>query len=200
MKVIIGCERSGVVRRAFRARGHDAWSCDLEPADDGSEFHYRDDIRAVLNFGPKRWDLGIFHPPCDFLTGSANRWLFEECSRGTPEQRRKDREEAIEFFLFLYNCRIPKVGVENPQPHPYVIERVGPYQQKIQPWEFGDKATKGTCLWLRNLPPLMATIIEVGKDRRPLCHREAPGPNRKANRSRTYPGIAEAMAKQWGMQ
>lgn len=140
----------------------------------------------------------IAHPPCDFLTQSANRWLYEACSRGTPEQRVKDREIAIAFFLMLRNAPINKIAIENPRPHPYVISKIGNCSQIIQPWEFGEKAKKGTCLWLKNLPPLMATIIEQKKDHNACCHREAPGPRRKSNRSRTYPGIAKAMAAQWG--
>lgn len=194
MKVLVGCEFSGIVRDAFKARGHDAWSCDLLPTERVGN-HIQDDVLKHLNDG---WDLMIGHPPCDFLAASGNRWLYETCSRGTPEQRIQDRECAIKFFLSLRNAPIQKIALENPQPHPYVIQAVGHYQQKIQPWEFGDKATKGVCLWLKNLPPLMATIIEVGADRNPICWKEAPGVDRKKNRSRTYLGIAQAMANQWG--
>lgn len=195
MRVIVACECSGRVRDAFRARGHDAWSCDLMPCESDPEWHYQSDILSgILD---KDWDLMIGHPPCDFLTNSGNRWLYETCSRGTPEQRVKDRENGILFFLALWNCPIPRICLENPRPHPYVVSRIGPPNQVIQPWEFGEKATKATCLWLRGLPPLMATIIEQGKDRKPLVHREPPGPKRKSNRSRTYEGIAQAMAKQW---
>lgn len=118
---------------------------------------------------------------------------------GTTLRAVKDLgRKAIEFFLTMKNANIPKIAIENPTPHPYVIERVGMYQQRIQPWEFGEKATKAVCLWLKNLPPLMATIIETGANRNPECHKEPPGPERKKNRSRTYQGIANAMAQQWG--
>ncbi len=199
MRVLVACECSGIVRDAFRALGHDAWSCDLLPCDRNPKWHFQSDAIEIAEMnGGMYWDLMIAHPPCDFLSASGNRWLYEACSRGTPEHRIADRELAIEFFLKLWKTKIRKVAIENPRPHPYVLKKVGQAAQIIQPWEFGDKATKGTCLWLRGLPPLMATIIENGKDRHPLCHREAPGPKRKSNRSRTYPGIAAAMAKQWG--
>lgn len=195
MRVLVACEFSGIVRDAFRARGHDAWSCDLEPCERGPRHHIQGDVLEQLGNG---WDLMIAHPPCDFLTNSGNRWLYEACSRGTPEQRKKDRDDALQFFLWLKMSAIPKIAIENPTPHPYVIEKVGMYQQRVQPWEFGEKATKGVCLWLKNLPPLMATIIETGDNRKPECWLESPGPKRKKNRSRTYPGIAAAMAEQWG--
>lgn len=192
----MACECSGRVRDAFRARGHDAWSCDLMPCESDPSWHIQCDVLdGVLDQG---WDMMIGHPPCDFLTLSGNRWLYECCSTGSPEERIKNREKAIDFFLALWNANIPKIALENPIPHPYVIGKVGRYSQKIQPWEFGEKATKATCLWLKGIPPLMATIIEQGKDRRPLSYFESPGPNRKRNRSRTYLGIASAMAKQWG--
>ncbi len=194
MRVLIACEFSGTVREAFKARGHDAWSCDLLPTEIPGQ-HIQGDVLAVLDQG---WDMMIAHPPCDFLANSGNRWLYETCVNGTPEQRLKDRSRAIRFFGDLLFCPISKIAIENPQPNPYVIEKVGPYQQKIQPWEFGDKATKGVCLWLKGMPPLMATIIEQVKDRKPECWLEGPGPKRKENRSRTYPGIAQAMAQQWG--
>lgn len=194
MRVLVACEFSGIVRDAFKAKGHDAWSCDLLPTERPGK-HIQDDVLKHLNDG---WDLMVGHPPCDFLTNSGNRWLYESCSRGTPEQRIVDRDEAIQFFCALKSAPIKKIALENPQPNPYVVQKIGRFQQKIQPWEFGDKATKGVCLWLKNLPPLMATIIEQGKDRKPECHHEPPGPKRKMNRSRTYPGIAKAMADQWG--
>lgn len=195
MRVLVACECSGRVRDKFRELGHDAWSCDLLPCESDSKFHIQCDVLSILDDG---WEIMIGHPPCDFLTNAANRWLFQSSSTGTPEQRKESREKGIEFFLRLKNANIPRTALENPVPHPYVISRVGMYQQKIQPWEFGEKATKATCLWLKNLPPLLCTMIEQVKDRKPLRHHEPPGENRKRNRSRTYMGIAEAMAKQWG--
>lgn len=197
MRVLVACEFSGIVRDAFKEKGHDAWSCDLLPTERPGK-HIQGNVLDYLDLQENPWDLMIAHPPCDFLTNSGNRWLYERCSRGTPEQRTIDRDHALDFFLKFKNAPIERIAIENPTPHPYVIEKVGMYQQRVQPWEFGEKATKGVCLWLKNLPPLMATIIEQGKDRKPECHMEAPGPQRKKNRSRTYYGIAKAMADQWG--
>lgn len=193
-RILVACECSGIVRDAFSELGWDAWSCDLMPSERPGN-HYQCDVMEVLGLG---WDMMIGHPPCDFLTNSGNRWLFEKCSTGTPEERIANREIAIQFFLHLWNAPIKRIAIENPRPHPYVTKIIGRCSQMIQPWEFGEAATKGTCLWLKNLPPLMATIVELGTNRRPLCHREPPGKQRKANRSRTYAGIAKAMANQWG--
>lgn len=192
MRVLIACEFSGIVRDAFAARGHDAWSCDLRPSERNGK-HIQDDVLRHLDEG---WDLMVGHPCCRTLTNSANKWLYQDSANETKERRLEERDKAIAFFSYLQHAPIPKIALENPQPHPYVIARVGPYQQKVQPWEFGDPFTKGVCLWLKNLPPLMATIIE--QNRKPACWLEAPGKEREKNRSRTYPGIAAAMAAQWG--
>lgn len=190
MRVIVGCESSGVVRRAFRALGHDAWSCDILPADDGSEFHYQCDIRDVpIGYGGA-WDLGIFHPPCTRLTNSGVRWLNER-------NLWDELDEAADLFKFCLEFPAAMVAVENPIPHKYALERIGrKYDQIIQPWQYGHGETKATCLWLHNLPPLKPTNIVEGREAR--IHRMPPSQDRWKLRSQTYAGIAEAMAVQWG--
>ena len=187
MKVLIGCERSGVVRRAFREVGHDAWSCDIEPADDGSEYHLQCDVLTVLDRG---WDLGIFHPPCTRLCNSGVRWLAER------NLWAEMREGALLFLACLNAAQIPRVCVENPIPHGYALELIGrKYDQTIQPWQFGHGETKATCLWLRGLPKLTPTDIVDGRDGR--IWKMPPSKERSRLRSQTYPGIAAAMAHQW---
>ena len=151
MRVLVACEFSGIVRDAFLAKGHDALSCDLEPTENPGP-HYQGDVRDILN---DEWDLMIAHPPCTFLTNAANRWLYETCATSTPAERREEREKAIEFFLTLKNAPIAKIAIENPQPHPYVIKRVGPYQDKIDPGYFDIAEQKGICLWLKGPPPFL---------------------------------------------
>ncbi len=179
------CEESGIIRDAFEAKGHDAWSCDLQPSARNGK-HIQDDARKHLNDG---WDLMIAHPPCTRLCNSGVRWLAER-------NLWVDLEAACAFFMELWNAPIPRKALENPIPHKYAREIIGNYHQKIQPWLFGDPFSKATCLWLHNLPPLMATMIET--TRKQKCFLESPGPQRSKNRSRTYPGIARAMAAQWG--
>jgi len=188
MKVLIGCERSGRVRDAFIARGHDAVSCDIKPTDSPGP-HIQGDVLDVLDDG---WDLGIFHPECTYLTLAGARWF------GDPRypNRYEDREQAIHFFRTLQGAPIKKIAVENPQPLGYVMERIGRYDQKCQPWWFGDPFTKGLCLWLTGLRKLVAT--DIVEERHPAVWRMAPGPDRKKKRSETYPGFANAMAEQWG--
>lgn len=189
MRVLIGCESSGAVRRAFRALGHDAWSCDLLPADDGSEFHLQCDVRAVpVGYG-STWDLAIFHPPCTRLTNSGVRWLHERNLWG-------DLEEAADLFRFCLDFPAARVAVENPIPHGHALKLIGrKYDQIIQPWQFGHGETKATCLWLRNLDPLEPTDIVDGREAR--VHRMPPTADRWKRRSETYAGIAKAMAEQW---
>ncbi len=195
LRVLIGCEFSGAVRSAFRERGHDAWSCDTLPAEDGSLFHLQCDVREVLD--AQAWDIGIFHPPCTYLTNSGVRWLYG--GRGTERDpvRWGQMEEAAAFFLSLLNCPIPRIAVKNPIMHGHgkAIVGRGP-DQIVQPWQFGHGETKATGLWLRRLPPLVPTRIVHGREAR--VHRMQPGPNRWKERSRTFSGIAEAMAEQWG--
>lgn len=189
MRVLIACEFSGVVRRAFAARGHDAWSCDLLPSEDRSNRHIVGDARDLLNDG---WDLLMAHPPCTRLCNSGVRWLAER-------DLWADLDEGAALFSAFWNAPIERVAVENPVMHRHAKARIINYQppaQSIQPWQFGHGETKRTCLWLRNLPPLVPTNIVAGRDAR--VHRMSPGPDRWRERSRFYPGIAEAMADQWG--
>lgn len=208
LRVLVACEFSGIVREAFRRRGHDAWSCDLLPAEDGSEFHITGDVSVILDHG---WHLLVGHPPCTLLSNSGCGWLFNTPKNPTPgvlyEKERFDGlKEAVKFFLLLWRCPIPHICIENPRPHKWAMELIGrKFDCKIQPWEFGDKQKNGTCLWLKNLPPLMPTKF-VGPpptDKEEAkkwedCWRMAPGKDQAKNRSRTFPGIAEAMAEQWG--
>lgn len=189
MRVLIACEFSGVVRNAFRRMGHEAWSCDLLPAEDRSDFHIQGDARDILDDG---WDLlMVAHPPCTRLCNSGVRWLAER-------NLWRELDEAADLFSAFWNAPIPRVAVENPVMHRHAKERIRNYAepaQSVQPWQFGHGETKRTCLWLRNLPPLKPTNIVSGREQR--VHLMAPGPNRWKERSRTFGGIATAMAQQW---
>lgn len=188
MKVLIACEFSGIVREAFKARGHDAWSCDLLPTEIPGQ-HIQGDVLEILGDG---WNLMIAHPPCTYLTVSGNRWFSER--QAERALRYYSRLEAAEFFIDLAICNIKKIAIENP-----IGVMSGFYRkpdQIIQPWQFGHGETKATCLWLKNLPKLIPTNIVAGRANR--VHREPPSPERWKNRSRTLPGIANAMAEQWG--
>ena len=201
MKVLIACEFSGVVRRAFRKLGHDAYSCDILPSDDDSEYHVLKDALGLLDLNG--WDLLIAHPPCTYLTNAGVRHLHSHVTsvngvraKVHGEARMQAMREGAFFFNALKNCNIPKICVENPIPHKYAREIIGKYDQLIQPWQFGHGETKATCLWLKNLPKLIPTNIVA--DREARIHKMAPGPNRSKERSRTFQGIADAMADQWG--
>ncbi len=180
MRVLVACEYSGRVREAFRGLGHEAWSCDLLPAEDASPNHLQDDVRLVLSEG---WDLVIAHPPCTRLCNSGNRWRKE---------RRQETDESIAFFLMFTRLECPW-AIENPIG--IMSTQYRKPDQIIQPWQFGHGETKATCLWLHSLPPLVPTKFVAGREAR--CHRMSPGPNRWKERSRTYQGIAAAMATQW---
>jgi hypothetical protein len=187
MRVLVACECSGRVRDAFAARGHDAWSCDLEPSDTPGQ-HLQCDVLTVIERG---WDLMIAHPPCTYLCNSGVRWLH------TQPGRMERMVEAARFFRELLNADIPRLAIENPIMHKYARQLIRFRQdQIIQPWQFGHGETKATCLWLRNLPPLRPTQIVEGRKGR--VHFESPGPDRAKRRSVTYEGIAAAMADQWG--
>lgn len=196
MRVLIACEFSGIVRDAFAANGHDAWSCDLLSTEKPGQ-HILGDVLEVLNMG---WDLMIAHPPCTYLANSGERWM-----RNNPERRRK-RVEAVEFVRSLWNAPIERVAIENPVGH--LSTAFMPPSQKIQPFYFGDPEWKTTCLWLRGVPPLMFTgkvmpDMTEGGGAKPgritsHIHRLSPGPDRWKERSRTFPGFAKAMAQQWG--
>jgi|TARA_R100000388_G_scaffold11833_1_gene9760 hypothetical protein len=194
MKVLVACEYSGRVRQAFRAKGHDAWSCDLLPSDDNSEFHIQGDVALLL---AQDWDLLIAHPPCTYLCNSGVSWLHR------TEGRWQKMVEGAEFFSLLWQADIPKICVENPVMHKYAKEIIGASQtQSVQPWQFGEDASKRTCLWLRGLPQLQPTDVII-KDRYAnqtpsgRC-KLGPSEDRWKLRSVTYQGIADAMAEQWG--
>ena len=197
MRVLVACEFSGVVRRAFRARGHDAWSCDLLPAEDGSRYHLQADVLDLLDLCgagymsrrstqiPTDWDLMIAHPPCTHLAVSGARWFRD---------KKEEQEKALEFVRKIAEAPIPRICIENPVS--IISSRLGPPTQVIQPWQFGHGEVKATCLWLCWLPPLQPTNIVEGRE--PRVHTMPPGPDRWKERSRTFEGIAEAMADQWG--
>lgn len=196
-RILIACEFSGTVRRAFAARGFDTWSCDLLPAEDRSNKHIVGDVREYLYDG---WDLLIVaHPPCTRLCNSGVRWLTTPPPGRTLDDMWRELDEGAEIFSACWNAPIPRVCVENPVMHKYAKERITGYEppaQSIQPWEYGHGETKRTCLWLRGLPPLTPTNVVEG--RTPRVHRAAPGPDRWKERSRFFPGVAAAMATQWG--
>jgi hypothetical protein len=181
MKVLIGCEFSGIVRQAFADRGHDAWSCDLLPSERPSN-HIQDDILHHLDDG---WDMMIAFPPCTHLAASGARWFT---------RKQKEQIKAIAFFMTLATCDIPKIAIENPIGIMSTCYKKP--DQIIQPWQFGHGETKATCLWLKNLPKLTPTKIVDGREAR--IHRMPPSPDRWKIRSRTFQGIAEAFANQWG--
>lgn len=209
MKVLIACEFSGVVRRAFRERGHDAWSCDILPSEDGSRFHIQGDALALLK---EQWDMVIAHPPCTYLTNAGVRHLHDNVASRNGvrakvygEERWLAMEDGAYFFNAFRDAPIRRIAIENPIPHKYAKEIIGMYSQLIQPWMFGHGEIKATCLWLKGLPKLQPTHRRddlfcepepMGRVAR--IHRMSPGPNRSKERSRTYPGIGKAMAEQWG--
>lgn len=197
MKVLVACEFSGIVRNAFLDRGHDAWSCDLLPSDDGSNRHITGDARDLLDDG---WDLlMVAHPPCTRLCNSGVRWLTAPPAGKTRDEMWADLEEGAALFSTFWNAPIERIAVENPVMHKHAKARIRNYAepaQSVQPWQFGHGETKRTCLWLKNLPPLTPTNIVEGRAQR--VHRMSPGPDRWRERSRFFPGIAEAMADQWG--
>lgn len=197
MRVLVACEFSGVVRRAFAARGHDAWSSDLLPAEDGSNRHLVGDARQYLNDG---WDLlMVAHPPCTRLCNSGVRWLSVPPAGRTSEALWAELDEGAALFSAFWNAPIERIAVENPVMHKHAKQRITNYQepaQSIQPWQHGHGETKRTCLWLKGLPPLVPTNIVSG--RTPRVHHMSPGPNRWRERSRFFTGIAVAMADQWG--
>lgn len=202
MKVLIACEYSGRVRDAFLRRGHDAMSCDLLETEVPGP-HYRGDVRDVLYEG---WDLLIAHPPCTRLTNSGVRWLKVPPPGKTLEQMWAELEEGAAFYKLLRDAPIPSKGIENPIMHRYARERINiGFRQVVQPWWFGEPAFKATGLELIGLDPLVPTNkLTPPKKGTPehrawsKVHFASPGPDRWKERSRTYAGIAEAMADQWG--
>jgi len=215
MKILIGCEFSQVVTKAFRDLGHEAYSCDLEPGEINPDWHYQCDVREILNEG---WDLAIFHPPCTYLTVTGNKWFYHPEDKDLPTNQRRphprfpnrqqQREDGKEFFMTLINAPIPKIAVENPIGIMSTVYRKP--DQIIQPWQFGHEASKSTCLWLKNLPLLQPTnVVDKGEfviyksgKRMTKWYADAAKHDPKTRekiRNTTFQGIADAMAKQWGI-
>lgn len=184
LKVLIGCEYSGVVRDAFSKRGHHAISCDLLPTERPQGWHIQGDLLPLLD---QPWDLAIFHPPCTHLAVSGARHF--EAKRADGRQ-----QHALDFVRALLNAPIPMIALENPVS--IISSQIRKPDQVIQPWQFGHGETKATCLWLKGLPKLLPTNIVDGRE--PRVHKMPPSANRWKERSRTFEGIADAMADQWG--
>lgn len=181
MNVLVGCEYSATVRDAFARLGHFAMSCDFLDTERPGH-HYKGNVFDIIHLG---WDIGIFHPPCTHLAVSGARWFKDKVV---------EQAEALDFVRRLLDAPIPKIGLENPVS--IISSRIRKPDQVIQPWMFGHGETKATCLWLKGLPKLVPTNIVEGRE--PVVHHMPPGPDRWKNRSRTYQGIADAMAQQWG--
>ena len=195
MKVLVACEYSGKVRDAFLRAGHDAMSCDLLPTDAPGP-HYTGDVADVISDG---WDLMVAHPPCTYMTNSGVSWLHKDDSRW------EKLDEAASFFRLLWDAPITKIAIENPIMHKYARDRIGvDHVQLVQPYMFGHPESKATCLWLKNLPPLMPTLdVRTEMDRLPKRERQRlhylpPSADRWKVRSETHQGLADAMARQWG--
>ena len=182
MRVLVACEYSGRVRDAFRAHGHDAWSCDLLPCEAGPAYHLQQPVEGVLSQG---WDLMVAHPPCTHLAVSGSRHFH---------RKQREQAEALDFVRLLMDAPIPRWCIENPVS--VISSVIRPPDQIIQPWEYGHGEVKATCLWLRNLPKLTPTNCVEGREER--VHLMPPGPDRWKERSRTYQGVADAMGAQWG--
>jgi len=185
-RVLVACEFSGIVGDAFRANGHDAWSCDSLPTETNysNNFHLQGDVLREIS-PDNSWDLLIAFPPCTHLCVSGARWF---------KNKQAEQQVSIQFFMALANAPILRIAIENPIG--IMSNRFRKPNQIIQPWQFGHGETKAICLWLKNLPPLQPTNIVEG--RTPRVHHASPGPDRWKERSRTFPGIAAAMASQWG--
>lgn len=203
MKILIACEESQVVTKAFRALGHEAYSCDILPCSGGHpEWHIKSDVLEILNDG---WDMMIAHPPCTYLTVTGNKWMKEEFRDRFPN-RPQQRKDAIDFFIKLFDAPIEKIAIENPVG--IMSTQFRKPNQYVQPYHFGDKHSKKTGLWLKNLPLLVPTeIVEpemyTYKDGRkdPMWHVESmgmPKEERTKYRSKTFPGFAKVLAEQWG--
>tara|TARA_R110000868_G_scaffold237132_9_gene491620 strand:+ start:30253 stop:30936 length:684 start_codon:yes stop_codon:yes gene_type:complete len=205
LKVLIACECSGTVRRAFEALGHDAWSCDIKPAEDRSNRHITGDVREYLT---PEWDLlAVMHPPCTRLCNSGVRWLTTPPPGRTLADMWAELDEGAALFSDCWNAPIDRIAVENPVMHKHAKERIRNYQpfaQSVQPWQFAtdkagpDNEKKRTCFWLKGLPPLKPTGALDGSTARDSVHKASPGAQRATERSRFFPGMATAMAAQWG--
>ena len=206
MKILIGCETSGVVRNAFLDKGYDTWSCDILPADDKTNRHIQDDVRNVLKM--EAWDLlMVAHPPCTRLCNSGVRWLHVPPQGKTKEEMWEDLDEGAALFSDLWNADVPRIAIENPIMHKHAKARIHnfePFTQSVQPYEFAesveseDNVSKRTCLWLKNLPSLVKTGSLTKETARHDIHTASPGPDRWKIRSKFHKGLADAMANQWG--
>lgn len=197
MRVLVACEFSGVVRRAFRALGHEAWSCDLLPSEDESPFHVVGDVMRIRDgmSGVGGWDLLIAHPPCTDLAVSGARHFAAKIADGRQER-------ALDFVRHLMRTSVPRLAIENPIS--VISSKIRKPDQIVHPWMFGHPESKATCLWLQGLPKLTEThnvhaeMMTLTVPERNRVHHMPPGPNRWRERSRTFEGIAAAMAAQWG--
>ena len=212
MRVLVACEESQVVCKAFRAKGHEAYSCDILPCSGGHpEWHILDDIRNVLTRCDRPWDMLLAFPPCTYLTITANKWLKDQPALKSGAlvgaARRQAQEKAVEFFMDLANAEIGRIAIENPIG--CVSTRWRKPDQIVHPYHFGDPERKATCLWLKGLPVLTHTNVvqpiitqyKNGKGTDSLWHMDTlnlPPAERSRARSKTFPGIAAAMAEQWG--
>jgi hypothetical protein len=193
VRVLVACEFSGVVRRAFRARGHDAWSCDLLPAEDRDPHHVQGDVLALID---QDWDLIIAHPPCTYLANSGVRWLYGGRGAVRDAGRWAAMEKAAAFVRRIREARAKRICVENPVMHGHGRALSGFVPaQVVQPWMFGHGEIKAICLDLKGLEPLVPTRVVSG--RRPRVHFASPSPDRWKERSRTLPGVGDAMAERW---
>lgn len=203
MRVLVACEFSGTVRDAFRKLGHDAWSCDIMPTDTNPKYHITGDVLERLDEG---WDLMIAHPPCTYLTCTGNKWFKPEYKDRFPN-REQDRRDAVRFFERLHDSSVPRIAIENPIGIMSTVLRKP--DQIIHPWQFGHEASKSTCLWLKGLPKLTPTnIVSKGEfvtyksgKRMTKWYADAASlsPVERARvRNKTFQGIADAMASQWG--
>ena len=189
MKILIACEFSGIVRESFKLKGHDVWSCDLLPTDVPGQ-HIQGNVLNILD---NNWDLMIAHPPCTHLAVSGAAWFY---------RKEKEQKEALQFVQLLLNAPIPKIALENPIS--IISSRIRKPDQIIQPYQFGHAERKSTCLWLKNLSPLIETnnvkdiMLNKPKNKQNPLHYLGPSKDRWKLRSMTYKGIAEAMANQWG--
>jgi hypothetical protein len=206
MKILIACETSGTVRNAFLDRGHDAWSCDVLPSDDLTNRHIQDDVLEVLKM--ESWDmLMVAHPPCTRLCNSGVRWLHKAPPGKTLAEMWEQLDQGADLFSKLWNADVPRVAIENPVMHKHAKARIKnfqPFAQSVQPYEFADSidaednVSKRTCLWLRNLPPLIKTGTLTRETARQDIYNASPGKDRWKVRSKFHKGIAQAMADQWG--
>ena len=194
MKVLVACEESQAVCKAFRELGHEAYSCDIIPCSGGHpEWHLQQDVTSLLN---EKWDMIIAHPPCTYLSNAGARHLYPKGVLN--EDRLKKGLAAKDFFMLIYNADCPKIAIENPTPSK--VYGLPQYDQVIQPFQFGHPYSKRTCLWLKGLPKLVPTdIVEVSESTKVAGNWfNRGGKERQKNRSKTFPGIAKAMAEQWG--